>query len=79
MSLFVLNGYEDLEAFCEIREKDLDYLGITDPQNRAKILAAVQVLNEYECKKAYIFNKFTLLFFNIIKELIFILCYGYIL
>lgn len=48
MSLFVLNGYEDLEAFSEIREKDLDYLGMTDPQHRAKILAAVQVLNEYE-------------------------------
>lgn len=50
MSLFVLNGYEDLDAFCDIEEKDLDYLGITDPQQRAKILAAVQVLNEYECK-----------------------------
>lgn len=50
MSLFVLNGYEDLDAFCDIVEKDLDYLGIIDLQKRAKILAAVQVLNEYECK-----------------------------
>ncbi|XP_046671113.1 uncharacterized protein LOC124361123 [Homalodisca vitripennis] len=48
MSLFVLNGYEDLDAFCDIEEKDLDYLGIHDLQQRAKILAAVQVLNEYE-------------------------------
>lgn len=50
MSLFVLNGYEDLDTFCDIVEKDLDYLGIIDLQKRAKILAAVQVLNEYECK-----------------------------
>ncbi|KAK9506211.1 hypothetical protein O3M35_008185 [Rhynocoris fuscipes] len=48
MSLFVLNGYEDLESFCEIREEDLDYLGLTDPEHRAKILAAVQVLHEFE-------------------------------
>ncbi|XP_054258923.1 lateral signaling target protein 2 homolog isoform X2 [Macrosteles quadrilineatus] len=48
MSLFVLNGYEDLDAFCEIKEADLDYLNIHDLQQRAKILAAVQVLNEYE-------------------------------
>ncbi|BES94510.1 SAM domain (Sterile alpha motif) [Nesidiocoris tenuis] len=48
MSLFVLNGFEDLESFCEIREEDLDYLGINDPENRAKILAAVQVLQEFE-------------------------------
>ncbi|XP_073978823.1 shal K[+] channel interacting protein isoform X3 [Rhodnius prolixus] len=48
MSLFVLNGYEDLESFCEIREEDLDYLGLTDPEHRAKILAAVQVLQEFE-------------------------------
>lgn len=50
MSLFVLNGFEDLESFCEIREEDLDYLGINDPENRAKILAAVQVLQEFERK-----------------------------
>ncbi|XP_024086084.1 uncharacterized protein LOC106674178 [Cimex lectularius] len=48
MSLFVLNGYEDLESFCEIKEEDLDYLGLTDPEHRAKILAAVQVLQEFE-------------------------------
>uniref|UniRef100_A0A0A9Z5Z4 Sterile alpha motif domain-containing protein 5 n=1 Tax=Lygus hesperus TaxID=30085 RepID=A0A0A9Z5Z4_LYGHE len=48
MSLFVLNGYEDLDSFCEIREEDLDYLGLTDPEHRAKILAAVQVLQEFE-------------------------------
>lgn len=54
MSLFVLNGYEDLDAFCEIKEADLDYLNIHDLQQRAKILAAVQVLNEYECE--YLIN-----------------------
>lgn len=48
MSLFVLNGYEDLDSFCEIREEDLDYLGLTDPEHRAKILAAVQVLQEFD-------------------------------
>lgn len=48
MSRFVLNGYEDLASFCEITEEDLDYLGFTDPEHRAKILAAVQVLHDFE-------------------------------
>lgn len=53
MSLFVLNGYEDLESFCEIQEKDLDYLGLTDPEHRAKILAAVQVLQDFESNNLF--------------------------
>lgn len=48
MSVFVLNGYEDLESFCEIKEEDLNYLKILNPEHRAKILAAVQVMHEYE-------------------------------
>uniref|UniRef100_A0A8D9EPI0 Sterile alpha motif domain-containing protein 5 n=1 Tax=Cacopsylla melanoneura TaxID=428564 RepID=A0A8D9EPI0_9HEMI len=48
MSVFVLNGYEDLESFCEIKEEDLNYLKIINPEHRAKILAAVQVMHEYE-------------------------------
>nr|XP_018910500.1 PREDICTED: uncharacterized protein LOC109039472 isoform X1 [Bemisia tabaci] len=48
MSIFMLNGYEDLESFCAIQEKDLDYLGILDIEQRALILAAVEVMHGYE-------------------------------
>lgn len=55
MSIFMLNGYEDLESFCAIQEKDLDYLGILDIEQRALILAAVEVMHGYECKSFCLF------------------------
>jgi len=45
-----MNGFGDLQSFCEIREADLDYMGIMAPEQRAKILAAVQVMHDYQCK-----------------------------
>lgn len=50
MSVFAMNGFGDLQSFCEIREADLDYMGIMVPEQRAKILAAVQVMHDYQCK-----------------------------
>ncbi|XP_025986368.1 uncharacterized protein LOC105193913 isoform X1 [Solenopsis invicta] len=44
--VFVLNGYEDLELFRELEAADLDYLRIHQPEHRAKILTAVQLLHE---------------------------------
>ncbi|CAH1128601.1 unnamed protein product [Ceutorhynchus assimilis] len=48
ISVFVLNGYEDLELFKEIEPSDMDYLGIVNGDHRAKILAAVQWLHELD-------------------------------
>ncbi|XP_060525955.1 uncharacterized protein LOC132701787 isoform X2 [Cylas formicarius] len=48
ISVFVLNGYEDLELFKEIEPSDLDYLGIVNSDHRAKILTAVQLLHELD-------------------------------
>ncbi|KAK2583248.1 hypothetical protein KPH14_009262 [Odynerus spinipes] len=48
ISVFVLNGYEDLELFREIEPADLDYLSIHQPEHRAKILTAVQLLNDLQ-------------------------------
>lgn len=50
ISVFVLNGYEDLELFKELEPSDLDYLGIVNTEHRNKILAAVQFLHELDCK-----------------------------
>ncbi|XP_053598822.1 uncharacterized protein LOC103576410 isoform X2 [Microplitis demolitor] len=46
--VFVLNGYEDLELFRELESADLDYLRILQPEHRAKILTAVQLLNDLQ-------------------------------
>ncbi|KAG7211757.1 hypothetical protein KM043_011003 [Ampulex compressa] len=46
--VFVLNGYEDLELFREIEPADLDYLRIHQPEHRAKILTAVQLLHDLQ-------------------------------
>lgn len=46
----MLNGYEDLELFRELEAADLDYLRIHQPEHRAKILTAVQLLHDLQCK-----------------------------
>lgn len=55
-SVFVMNGYEDLELFKEIEPSDLDYLGIMNADHRAKILTAVQLLHDLDCKLKRFFN-----------------------
>ncbi|CAL4064903.1 unnamed protein product [Meganyctiphanes norvegica] len=44
IQVFVLNGYEDLDQFRDVEKADLDCLGITDPETRAKLLTAVALL-----------------------------------
>eukprot|EP00095_Tigriopus_kingsejongensis_P006347 maker-scaffold390_size186308-snap-gene-0.29 protein:Tk06347 transcript:maker-scaffold390_size186308-snap-gene-0.29-mRNA-1 annotation:"sam and sh3 domain-containing protein 3" len=46
ISVFVLNGYEDLDSFQDMDEAELDYLGITNHQHRAKLMTAVQLLQD---------------------------------
>merc|ERR1712012_977053 len=46
LSVFVLNGYEEIENFHDLDEAELDYLGITENEQRAKILAAVELLQD---------------------------------
>ncbi|XP_058791088.1 uncharacterized protein LOC131664201 [Phymastichus coffea] len=48
ISVFLLNGYEDLELFRELEPADLDYLRIQHPEHRAKILTAVQLLHDLQ-------------------------------
>lgn len=50
VSVFIMNGYEDIELFKEIEPSDLDYLGIMVADHRATILTAVQLLHEIDCK-----------------------------
>lgn len=49
-SVFILNGYEDLELFRDLEPADLDYLGILNVDHRGKILTAVQLLHDMDCK-----------------------------
>ena len=50
--MFVLNGYEDLDTFREMEECELDYLGITDPEQRCNIMTAIELLQDYTCNYA---------------------------
>ncbi|XP_065351181.1 uncharacterized protein LOC135946752 isoform X2 [Cloeon dipterum] len=45
---FVMNGYDDLETFKELAESDLIFLGFKSAEHRAKIMAAVKILLDYE-------------------------------
>lgn len=49
-SVFILNGYEDLELFRDLEPADLDYLGILNVDHRGKILTAVQLLHDMDCE-----------------------------
>lgn len=48
----LLNGYQTLEDFKELRETHLNELHITDPQHRAKLLTAAELLLDYDSKTA---------------------------
>ncbi|XP_061700471.1 SAM and SH3 domain-containing protein 1 [Syngnathoides biaculeatus] len=45
---FLFNGYDDLDTFRLLEEEDLDQLRITDARHRAVLLAAVQLLHDYD-------------------------------
>lgn len=50
MPTFLFNGYEDLDTFKLLEEEDLHELNIRDPQHRAVLLTAVELLQEYDSK-----------------------------
>ncbi|NWU99257.1 SASH3 protein, partial [Upupa epops] len=47
-STLLLNGYQTLEDFKELKETHLNELNITDPQHRAKLLTAAELLLDYD-------------------------------
>ncbi|NXH23014.1 SASH3 protein, partial [Bucco capensis] len=47
-STLLLNGYQTLDDFKELRETHLNELNITDPQHRAKLLTAAELLLDYD-------------------------------
>ncbi|NXQ34488.1 SASH3 protein, partial [Alaudala cheleensis] len=47
-STLLLNGYQTLEDFKELQETHLNELHITDPQHRAKLLTAAELLLDYD-------------------------------
>lgn len=47
--VFVENGFDTLEIFSEIDENDLTTLGIIQPEQRAKLLTAAELLLDSDC------------------------------
>ncbi|XP_007889924.1 SAM and SH3 domain-containing protein 3 [Callorhinchus milii] len=48
ISTLLLNGYQTLDDFKELKETHLKELNITDPEQRAKLLAAADLLLDYD-------------------------------
>lgn len=48
LSVFMGHGFSTLALFSELEEEDLNELGISNPEDRAKILTAAQMLIDYE-------------------------------
>ncbi|XP_031436497.1 SAM and SH3 domain-containing protein 1 isoform X3 [Clupea harengus] len=48
MPTFMFNGYEDLDTFKLLEEEDLEELNIRDPQHKAVLMTAVELLQEYD-------------------------------
>ena len=44
LPVFVLNGYEDLTLFKDLDDDELDYLGITDENQREKLIEMANFL-----------------------------------
>ncbi|NWR52879.1 SASH3 protein, partial [Regulus satrapa] len=49
----LLNGYQTLEDFKELRDTHLNELHITDPQHRAKLLTAAELLLDYDSRSPW--------------------------
>lgn len=56
MPTFLFNGYEDLDTFKLLEEEDLDELNIKDPQHRAVLLTAVELLQDYDSEFKHTFT-----------------------
>ncbi|XP_075718697.1 SAM and SH3 domain-containing protein 1 isoform X7 [Rhinoderma darwinii] len=48
MPTFLFNGYEDLDTFKLLEEDDLDELNIHNPEHKAVLLTAIELLQEYD-------------------------------
>ncbi|CAI9539931.1 unnamed protein product [Staurois parvus] len=48
MPTFLFNGYEDLDTFKLLEEDDLDELNIQNPEHKAVLLTAIELLQEYD-------------------------------
>ncbi|KAM9316038.1 SAM and SH3 domain-containing protein 1 isoform 1-T1 [Gastrophryne carolinensis] len=48
MPTFMFNGYEDLDTFKLLEEEDLDELNIQNPEHKAVLLTAIELLQEYD-------------------------------
>ncbi len=46
--MFLLHGFDTLELFSDLNKTDLDDLEIRNPEERAKLLTAAQMLWDYE-------------------------------
>ncbi len=44
LSVFVLNGYEEIANLQDMTDADLDYLGIKDPEHRERILELASLI-----------------------------------
>ena len=64
---FLFNGYEDLDTFKLLEEEDLDELNIRDPQHRAVLLTAVELLQEYDGGSGYQHNQKSRVTFSLTK------------
>ncbi len=56
MPTFLFNGYEDLDTFKLLEEEDMDELNIKDPQQRAVLMTAVELLQDYDSKYTHTLN-----------------------
>ena len=43
LSVFILNGYDNLESLYKIDKSKLEYFGVTDPEKQSEFLKTVQV------------------------------------
>lgn len=50
MPTFLFNGYEDLDTFKLLEEDDLNELNIQNPEHKAVLLTAIELLQEYDSK-----------------------------
>lgn len=48
MPTFLFNGYEDLDTFKLLEEDDLNELNIQNPEHKAVLLTAIELLQEYD-------------------------------
>ena len=48
VNTFICSGISTLEDFSELDEVDLDLMFVTNPEDRAKVLTAAQLLQDYD-------------------------------